>query len=441
MFLWFTDHAAKVSPCQADLDSEGLFRSELEMRRVVMDLGSSTQDVLDPAGVAVLEAVVRPSHSSDLGRFSQRLRALSSLSTRLVLTDVKTPAYDEMVHGVWRVLGCDTCALYVLNATERRLELVGHAGFEPTVSARLLSLENLSCCEVQAFLEEYAVHVGDVAQSSELTAMTARVRSVMAFPVQAADGPVGVFSFGSFAADGFGPDDIDMGGMVVDQMTYMLENFRLVRQLSESRDAVIRGMAIMAESRCADIGGHLDRISAFSRLLAHRLRGRRLEAGRIDEPFVEMISRAALLHDLGKVGIPDAVLLKPGRLNEAEFEIMRTHSAIGAQILGQLMEVHGAFPMLEMGAHVARSHHERWDGTGYPEGLHGRGIPLVARIVSLADVYDALTSQRVYKDAWSHDDAVTYLLKQSGRQFDPELTAVLLTNDRELLAIREQHPD
>jgi HD-GYP domain-containing protein (c-di-GMP phosphodiesterase class II) len=408
-----------------------------------MDFRSPTHDVLDPAGagVAVLESVVRPAHSSDLGRFSQRLRALSSLGTRLVLTDVKTPAYDEMVRGVWRVLGCDTCALYVLNADARRLELVGHAGFEPAGSVRQLSLDDLGRCEVQALLEEYTVNVGDLAQSSELTAVAAQVRSVLAFPVQAADGPVGVFSFGSFTADGFGSDDVDMGGMVVDQMTYMLENFRLVRQLSESRDAVIRGMAIMAESRCADIGGHLDRISAFSRLLAQRLQGRRLEAGRIDEAFIEMISRAALLHDLGKVGIPDAVLLKPGRLTEAEFEIMRSHSDIGAQILGHLMEVHGAFPMLEMGAEVARSHHERWDGAGYPDGLRGRDIPLVARIVSLADVYDALTSQRVYKDAWGHEDAVRYLQKEAGRQFDPELTAALLANDRELLAIREQHPD
>jgi HD-GYP domain-containing protein (c-di-GMP phosphodiesterase class II) len=415
------------------------------MRRVVMDLRSPSHDLLDSAGAgagaAVLEAVVRPTHTSDLGRFSQRLRALSSLSTRLVLTDVKMPAYDEMVRGVWRVLGCDTCALYVLNAAERCLDLVGHAGFEPTASARRLSLDDLDRCEVQALLEEYTVNVGDVIESSELKATTAQVRSVLAFPVQAAEGPVGVFSFGSFAADGFGPDDIDMGGMVVDQMTYMLENFRLVRQLSESRDAVIRGMAIMAESRSADIGGHLDRISAYCRLLATRLRGRPLAGGRIDEPFVEMISRAALLHDLGKVGIPDTVLLKPGRLTDAEFEIMRSHSDIGAQILGHLMEVHGAFPMLEMGAQVARSHHERWDGAGYPDGLHGRNIPLVARIVSLADVYDALTSERVYKDAWSHGAAVKYLHEQSGRLFDPELTAALLANDRELLAIREQHPD
>ncbi len=384
---------------------------------------------------------MRSSQSSDLGRFSQRLRALSSLSTRLVLTDVKTPAYDEMVRGVWRVLGCDTCALYVLNAEARRLELVGHVGFEPVADNRLLSLDDLGRYEVQAFLEEYTVNVGDITQAAELTATTAKVRSVLAFPVQAADGPVGVFSFGSFAADGFGADDVDMGGMVVDQMTYMLENFRLVRQLSESRDAVIRGMAIMAESRCADIGGHLDRISAYSRLLAHRLRGRPLGAGRIDEPFVETIARAALLHDLGKVGIPDAVLLKPGRLTEDEFAIMRRHSDIGAQILGDLMEVHGAFPMLEMGAQVARSHHERWDGAGYPDGLHGRDIPVEARIVALADVYDALTSKRIYKDAWGHDDAVRYLREQSGLQFDPELTSALLANDRELLVIREQHPD
>jgi HD-GYP domain-containing protein (c-di-GMP phosphodiesterase class II) len=408
-----------------------------------MDFGLPFHDVLDPAGggAAVLEAVVRPTQSSDLGRFSQRLRALNSLSTRLVLMDLKTPAYDEIVRGVWRVVGCDTCALYVLNAEAARLELVGHAGYEPAPATRRLSLDDLACCEVQAILEEYMVNVEDVSQAPDLTMIAAGVRSVLAFPVQAAEGPVGVFSFGSFAPAGFGADDVVMGGMVVDQMTYMLENFRLVRQLSESRDAVIRGMAIMAESRCADIGGHLDRISAFARLLAQRLRGRQAERGRIDDPYVEMISRAALLHDLGKVGIPDSVLLKPGRLTDAEFEVMRTHSDVGAQILSDLMAVHGAFPMLEMGAQVARSHHERWDGVGYPDGLCGNDIPLAARIVALADVYDALTSKRVYKEAWGHDDAVKYLHEQAGRQFDPELTSVLLADDRELLAIRAQHPD
>lgn len=408
-----------------------------------MDLGPEYENGMDSTGTAtgVLDAVVRPTRSSDLGRFSQRLRALSSLSTRLVVMDLKVPAYDEIVGGVRRVLGCDTCALYILNAEARRLDLVGHAGYEPSLTCRHLPLDDLACAEVQALLEEYTVNVRDVAQSSGMTATAPQVRSILAFPVHAADGPVGVFSFGWFAADGFGPDDLDMGGMVVDQMTYMLENFRLVRALSESRDAVIRGMAIMAESRSADIGGHLDRMSAYSRLLATRLLGRPLATGRIDDPFVEMIARAALLHDLGKVGIPDAVLLKPGRLTEVEFGVMRSHSEIGAQILSNLMAVHGAFPMLEMGVRVARSHHEQWNGGGYPNGLRGSDIPLVARIVALADVYDALTSKRVYKDAWGHDAAVQHLQANAGAHFDPELTAVMLTNDRELLAIREQYPD
>lgn len=393
------------------------------------------------AGSALLDAVVRPSHTSDLGKFSQRLRALNSLSTRLVLMDQKLPAYDEIARGVWRVVGCDVCALYILDAPARRLELVGQAGHDGAQARRTLSLDDLDTFEVQALVEEYAVNVVDVAPSCGASTISPLARSVLAFPVQAAEGPIGVFSFAWFASQGFDADDIDMCGMVVDQMTYMLENFRLVRQLSDSRDAVIRGMAIMAESRCTDIGGHLDRIAAYTRLLATRLLGRSVAGTRVDDAFVEAIARASLLHDLGKVGIPDAVLLKPGRLDDAEYAIMRTHATIGARILDDLMQVHGTFPMLAMGAEVARNHHERWDGEGYPARLAGRDIPLAARIVAIADVYDALTSKRVYKDAWPHDAAIDYLQQQAGRQFDPDLAAALLVDHRELVAIREQFPE
>ena len=200
-------------------------------------------------------------------------------------------------------------------------------------------------------------------------------------------------------------------------------------------------MARLAESRDGDIGGHLDRICAYSQLMVQKLQGRPGYLGVVTEEWMATLTRAAALHDIGKVGIPDRILQKPGRLNEDEFEIMKTHSRLGGDILQDLMLTHGAFPMLEMGMEVAVSHHERWDGTGYPEGLSGTQIPLTARIVAIADVYDALTSRRVYKEAWSHEDTLAQMSGLGGSHFDPDLVKVFLKESDELLQIRERFPD
>ncbi len=387
------------------------------------------------------DTVVRPDGASDLVRFSQRLRALSSLSTRLVVMTDHAPAFEEMVKGMWRVLGCDACALYLVAQDSQHLELRGVAGYEPGDGTRSISLDDVGRCTVQAFVEEYLVHVPDTASAHEAVALDSSLRSLLVFPIIAAQGPVGVFVFGNREPESFAPGDIDLSGMLVDQMTYMLENIRLVRQLRTSRDAVIRGMAILAEARDGDIGGHLDRICALSRRLAERLRDRASVPVSVDDEFVETITRAAALHDIGKVGIPDRILLKPGRLTDDEFVVMRTHSSLGARVLVDLMDTHGAFAMLEMGVAVAIGHHEYWDGNGYPNRVAGDAIPLAARIVALADVYDALTSRRVYKEAWDHDTAVAYMRKQAGQQFDPLLTEIFLDRDAELQEIRARYPD
>jgi len=167
----------------------------------------------------------------------------------------------------------------------------------------------------------------------------------------------------------------------------------------------------------------------------------RPEYPEITRSFIDTIARAAALHDIGKVGIPDRVLLKADKLTEAEFEVMKTHTVIGADLLENLMSAHGSYTMIKMGAEIARAHHERWDGTGYPLGLRGDQIPLPARIIAVADVYDALTSKRVYKSAWEHDEAIDSLRALSGQQFDPALVEIFLSHQDELHDIRLQYPD
>lgn len=184
------------------------------------------------------------------------------------------------------------------------------------------------------------------------------------------------------------------------------------------RDTTIFAMAKLAESRDAETGQHLDRMRIYCRMLAQHLSEQGPFVGQIDSQFIDDVWRTSPLHDIGKVGIPDAVLLKPGRLTPEEFEVMKRHTTIGADCIAHAAGQTTFGRFLAMAIDIARYHHERYDGRGYPEGLAGEAIPLAARIVALADVYDALTSARVYKPAFSPDIARSIIDDQSGH-FDP----------------------
>ncbi len=188
----------------------------------------------------------------------------------------------------------------------------------------------------------------------------------------------------------------------------------------EARDVAIFAMARLAESRDPETGAHLERMRCFCRILAEDLRERGIFP-EVDESYVRMIYLTAPLHDIGKVGIPDVVLLKPGRLVDSEFEIMKTHTLIGAETLEAALRQYPKADYLQMAYDIALSHHERYDGSGYPRGLSGNDIPLSGRITALADVYDAISSARVYKSAFSHDVTREIIIKGEGTHFDPEV--------------------
>ena len=183
-------------------------------------------------------------------------------------------------------------------------------------------------------------------------------------------------------------------------------------ELEAARLETLQCLALAAELRDDDTAEHTQRVGEASAALAQALG--------LPEPEVELIRQAAPLHDLGKIGISDAVLLKPGKLTPEEFAYVKTHTQIGASLLA-----HGRSPAIQLGEMIARTHHERWDGSGYA-GLAGTEIPLVSRIVTVADVYDALTHQRPYKPAWPVEEAVAEILAQSGRQFDPDVVVAFL---------------
>jgi HD-GYP domain-containing protein (c-di-GMP phosphodiesterase class II) len=197
-----------------------------------------------------------------------------------------------------------------------------------------------------------------------------------------------------------------------------MEVQRRIAHSLDVRNALIFGLAKLADYRDTDTGKHLERIAAFSELLGTELRA---VHPWIDRRWIERLRLASSLHDIGKVGIPDSILLKPGALTPQEREVMQQHSIIGADTLMCIRERLGPDEFIDMGIEVALQHHEKWDGTGYPGGLRGEEIALSARIVALADFYDALTSARVYKAARSHEETRAMILAERGRHFDPDV--------------------
>jgi HD-GYP domain-containing protein (c-di-GMP phosphodiesterase class II) len=375
------------------------------------------------------------------GNVSSKLAALQTLSAKLIYLHDDSLLYDEMVASLQKIIGCDFCALYTYEEARGALKLRACHGYAESVVGTELSLEEGSSSQAQAVLEQYLICVPDLAGSGQEGCLDPELRSQLVIPILSKRGPAGVIEVGSRQPDAFSNQDIQLASMLVDQMAFSLENIQLLEELTATRDAVIQGMALLAESRDAHIGGHLNRICAYSRHLSQKLMRLPRFRPEVDEHFVETITRSAALHDIGKVGIPDHILLKPGKLTPEEYETMKTHSDIGAALLSELMRDHGAFYMLKMGAEVAGGHHERWDGTGYPQGLRAEQIPLSARIVAICDVYDAMTSRRVYKEAMDHQEAYSYIVERPGSQFDPHLVEIFKSMAGDLLVIRQRYPD
>ena len=209
----------------------------------------------------------------------------------------------------------------------------------------------------------------------------------------------------------------------------------------ETRDITIFSLAKLAESRDPETGAHLERVRSYCKVLALRLQQTAQFTDEIDNEYIRLIYETSPLHDIGKVAIPDCILLKPGRLTDREFALMKTHTLRGAETLQAAIDQFPSVRFLEMAREIAMSHHERWDGSGYPEGLVGDAIPLSARILALADVYDALTSKRVYKDAYGHDIARAMIVQDSGSHFDPDVVEAFLAEEQEFIAIRNRYTD
>ena len=262
-------------------------------------------------------------------------------------------------------------------------------------------------------------------------------------PVTTSDGQVGevVVDCLDSAGNELSLGQAELVGAVSSMTAVAVHNELRRRERDEAQYATIVALARLSEKRDQETGRHLERVSEYCVLIAKRLR----EVGRfvdqLTDDYIRDLGRSAPLHDIGKVGIPDSILLKPGKLSAREWEVMKTHAEIGAATLEGVVMENACQDFLLMGCEIARCHHERWDGQGYPAGLVGEEIPLSARILSLADVYDALTSVRPYKAAWKHDEALNWVEEHSGVHFDPVVVAAFLSVAEQANSIRARLAD
>ncbi|MBR6328853.1 MAG: HD domain-containing protein [Lachnospiraceae bacterium] len=221
------------------------------------------------------------------------------------------------------------------------------------------------------------------------------------------------------------------------------EQLRSIRHLSDStakmQDGLIITMADMVESRDSDTGAHVQKTSAYVRIIAEGLVKKGYYAEKITPQFISDVVRSAPLHDVGKINISDKILNKPGKLTDEEYEIMKTHTLAGKEIMEKAIATVKGGSYLKEARNMAAYHHERWDGRGYPEGLHGEVIPLAARIMSVADVFDALSSPRVYKPAFPLDKCLDIIREGSGTQFDPKCVEVFIENLAEVKLILKKY--
>lgn len=214
------------------------------------------------------------------------------------------------------------------------------------------------------------------------------------------------------------------------------------RKITAIQDATILAITSMAETRDSDTGNHIRRTQRYVKALAWKLSTHPRFASFLTLENIELLFKSAPLHDIGKVGIPDRILLKPGKLTPEEFEIMKTHTTLGRDVIAHAEQELGTdVAFLTLAKEIAYSHQEKWDGSGYPDGLKGDQIPISARLMAVADVYDALISRRVYKEPFSHEKALEIIEKTSGHHFDPDIVQAFMAIAENFRAIAISYAD
>jgi HD-GYP domain-containing protein (c-di-GMP phosphodiesterase class II) len=353
-----------------------------------------------------------------LARFGRMVAAETHLDSLLTI----------IAEEVRNILGADRCSVFLVDPYKGELWTKIALGMEEKILRIPLGQG------IAGFVAKTgsAVNIRDAYKDTRFAQDLDRItgyqtRSVLAVPLRGRDGKsLGVFEVLNKSKGSFNEEDEGLLRILATMAGTFIENATLYEDLRRSHLETIYRMALVAEYRDQeDTGRHLRRMSRFSGILAQGIGLSYQEA--------EDIRYAAPLHDIGKVAIPDSILRKPGKLTTEEFEEMKKHTVYGAKMLANAES-----RLLRLAAKVAVGHHEWYDGTGYPYGLKGDQISVEARVVTVADVFDALSSKRVYKGEWTVEDALAYIEERAGKQFDPKVVAVLREKFADILQAREE---
>ncbi len=358
---------------------------------------------------------------------------------------------DEVLAAVRRysrrLVGCDGIT-FVLRENDK-CHYADEDAIAPLWKGQRFPLGN--CISGWAMLNREPVVIEDIYLDARIPHDAYRptfVRSLAMMPVRA-DDPVA--AIGAYWSKVYrpAPHQISMLRHIANSAAVAMTNVTLLTDLINAREealrakeAIILAMASLAETRDNDTGNHIYRTQHYVRLLAQAASERGLYGDELKPGTIDLLFKSAPLHDIGKVGIPDRILLKPGKLEDDDFEVMKTHADLGRVAIATAERHLGTCtPFFQMAKEIAHTHHERWDGMGYPQGLAGADIPLPGRLMAIADVYDALVSERVYKSAMPHDVAVANIVAERGRHFDPALVDVFLEIAADFHQIHERFAD
>jgi response regulator RpfG family c-di-GMP phosphodiesterase len=429
---------------------------------VVLGLDAGAQDyVVKPFDVVELTARVRSmlklrnaqleiaelNHQLgfEVEKKSKRLELLYSFVRDLNKAPNPERIYDLVTEAVQKVCGCKRISIMVLDPATDQLKCKRALGVSPEVAERM-------CVQSDAGIAGKVFSTGTtmVARAHEKPGDAASVYltdSFLSTPLVSTYMVSGSKRLGVLNVtdkqngDPFEADEIDCICSIADSAAIALHNAEQRSDLKHSLNALLSTVGRLSEYRDEETGLHLERVKEYTLLLTKRLAGRPDFSDVVTSNFIEDIYQAAPLHDLGKVGISDEILNKPGQLTDEEFQIMKTHTTIGRHTLALAIEEAGPVPLLQLCADIAYCHHERFDGKGYPRGIAGDEIPLSARIIALVDAYDAITSQRCYKRPMPHAEAVRRITVDSGKHFDPRIVEAFLEVESEFDVIRQSKAD
>lgn len=440
---------------------------------VMLTARSSTQDVVrgleagvqeylaKPFDVAELLARVRTVHRlatthQDLDRLNnhlehevevktRRLRLLYEYMRDLNRVDTQDGVLDLIVQCVERVTGAKRMSLLLVDGTGENLRCARSRGIDLSVAEkiRVRAMEGIAGRVFQSgktlSARAHGDHSGDHrVYQSETFLSTPLICTSLA----TGDGVIGVLNVTEKIDDtSFSDDEIECIRSIADAAAIALDNINRRTQLQQSVRVLLQTVGHLAEYRDEETTLHLGRVAKMSRILAEELRRGGPYAALVTEDFIQNLVLATPLHDIGKVGIPDEILTKPGKLTDEEFQIMKTHTEIGRRVLSRALDPAHPVPLLQLCIDIAHGHHERFDGRGYPRRIVGENIPLSARIVAMVDAYDAITSHRRYSKARTHEQAVQVIREEAGKHFDPVLVDAFLRCHAQFEVVQARYDD